>query len=298
MTDGASGGERAAGAVFALCAFGIWGAFPVFFKAVDHVPAFEVLAHRIVWSAVVLAIVQVAVGSRRVLAAMLADRRLLATLALSATLLSANWAIFIWAIANDRVLESSLGYFINPLVNVLLGVAILRERLRSAQWLAVALAAVGVAYQVVALGVVPWVGLALAFSFGTYGLIRKVARVDALPGLLAETVIVTPFALAYLVVLGMDGSGALGRIGLATDGLLIVAGVVTTVPLGLFVAAARRLALSTLGLLQYIVPTGHFALAVFAYGEPFTTAHGVTFGCIWAALAIFTADTLRHRRAD
>ena len=299
MTDDSGRQMRVSGAAFALCAFGMWGAFPIFFKAVAHVPAFEVLAHRIVWSAVVLAVVQAVVGGRHLLTAVVADRRLLATLTASAVLLSTNWAIFIWAVSHGRVLESSLGYFINPLVNVVLGVAILRERLRRLQWLAVALAAAGVAYLAIGLGVMPWVGLALAFSFGTYGLIRKTARVDAIPGLLVETLIVSPLALAYLVFLGVEGAGALGRIGPVTDGLLVLAGVVTMVPLGLFVVATRRLTLSTLGVLQYIVPTAHFALAVFAYAEPFTAVHGAAFACIWMGLIIYTVDTVRwHRRAD
>lgn len=286
-----------AGAGLAAAAYALWGLFPVYFKAVAGVPAVEVLAHRVVWSVVVLAALIAVVGGWAKVRRILASRRVLATLTASALLLSLNWGVFIWAVAKGRVLECSLGYFINPLVSVVLAIVVLGERLRALQWLAVGLAALGVAHQVVRVGGVPWVALTLALSFGLYGLIRKLAPADALTGLFVETASLTPVALVYLLWLAANGEGAFGHAGLVVDGLLILAGPVTALPLLLFVAGARRIELVTAGLLQYIAPTGHFLLAVLAYGEPFTTTHLITFAAIWLALALYTASVLgQHRR--
>lgn len=282
------------GAVLATLAFLCWGLFPLYFKLVEAVPAIEVLAHRVVWTVLLMTGLLTVRRGWSAVWVVFANRRLLATLALSAVVITINWGVFIWAIAHDRVLEASLGYYINPLVNVVLGVVVLRERLRPMQWAAVGLAAAGVAYQIVGLGAFPWVALTLAISFGFYGLIRKVAAVDAYSGLFVETLVLSPVALAYLVWLAAVGQGAFGRGDWGLDGLLALSGIVTALPLILFVAGAQRIRLSTLGLLQYIVPTGQFVLAVFVFGEAFTSGTLVTFGCIWAALAVYSFDTLRR----
>lgn len=284
------------GALYATLAFLAWAGLPVYFKAVARVPPWEVLAHRVFWSAVFVALLLLLLRKGSGLKAVWAEPRLLAWLALSALLVSTNWLIFIWAIANDRVLESSLGYYINPLFNVVLGVLVLGERLRRAQWIAIGLASVGVIHLVWQYGQVPWVALSLAITFGLYGLIRKRIPVDALSGLFVETTLLAPLAAGYLIHLGAGSGGAFGSAGWELDSLLIAAGVLTASPLILFAAAARRLMLSTLGQLQYTVPTGHFLLAVFAFGETFTTAHAVTFTCIWIALLIYAWDTYRGER--
>jgi chloramphenicol-sensitive protein RarD len=282
------------GAMLAASAFLMWGLFPIYFKQVAGVPAVEVLSHRILWS-VAFVVILLTVNRRwRAVRTAFFDRNVVAALTLSAVIISVNWGVFIWAIGNDRVLESSLGYFINPLVSVVLGVLVLGERLRAIQWAAVALAAAGVVFRVIGLGELPWVALTLAVSFGFYGLIRKVVKIDPVSGLFVETLILSPFALIYLVMLAIDGVGVFGATGWRLDGLLALSGIVTALPLILFVAGAQRIRLSTLGLLQYIVPTSHFVLAVFVYHEPFTTANLVTFGCIWLALAIYSFDAARR----
>jgi chloramphenicol-sensitive protein RarD len=277
-------------------AFVLWGIFPIYFKAVAAVPAPEVLAHRIVWSMVFVGGLITIRRRWPAVAAALANRRLLATLVLSASVVSVNWVVYIWAVGEWRILGASLGYYINPLVSVVLGVVVLGERLRPAQWAAVGLAVVAVGWQIIGFGTVPWVALTLAVSFGFYGLIRKVAKVDAFTGMFVETLVLSPLALGYIVFLAVVGGGAFGRLGLQMDLLLLLSGVITPLPLILFVAGAQRIRLSTIGLLQYIAPTGQFLLAVFLYDEPFTRDSGVTFALIWLALALYTFDTLRHER--
>lgn len=282
------------GVACALGAFGAWGLFPVFFKLLATVPAPEILAHRVVWSAVVTAgLITVSRRWPRVSAILLSPRTLM-VLAGSALIISVNWGVFIWAVTHGRVLESSLGYFINPLVSVLLGVLFLRERLRPLQWAAVGLAAIGVGWQVLGIGVVPWIALILAFTFGFYGLIRKLVSADAMTGLFVETALASPIALGYLGYLEWQGTASFGAAGGNVELLLVLSGAVTALPLILFVAGARLIQLSTLGLLQYIVPTGHLLLAVYAYGEPFTVDRLVTFSFIWVALAAFTFDAIRR----
>jgi chloramphenicol-sensitive protein RarD len=291
---GRAGANGRWGIAYSLAAYGMWGLFPIYFKAVAEVPAFQVLAHRIVWSLLFLAVV-IGFGRRwREIAGALAQPRLMATLLLSATVIAVNWVVFIWAIAAGRLLECSLGYFINPLVSVLLGVVVLRERLVRMQWLAIALAATGVAYQVAAYGALPWVALALAASFGAYGLLRKTAAIDPIGGLFVEAALLTPGALAFLLYVAATGEGAFAAGDLRLDALLVLAGPLTALPLILFVAGARRIRLATVGLLQYIAPTGHLLLAVGVYGEPFSRSSLVTFGCIWAGLALYSAHVLRR----
>jgi chloramphenicol-sensitive protein RarD len=277
-------------------AFVLWGIFPIYFKAVAAVPAPEVLAHRIVWSMVFVGGLITIRRRWPAVAAALANRRLLATLVLSASVVSINWVVYIWAVGEGRILGASLGYFINPLVSVVLGVVALGERLRTIQWAAVGLAVVAVGWQIVGFGTVPWVALTLAVSFGFYGLIRKVAKVDAFTGMFVETLVLSPLAVGYLVFVAVVGGGAFGRLGLQMDALLVAAGVITPLPLILFVAGAQRIRLSTVGLLQYIAPTGQFLLAVFLYDEPFTRDSLVTFALIWLALGLYTLDTLLHER--
>lgn len=293
-------GGTTAGAAYALAAFVFWGANPVYFKAVGEVPPLEVLAHRVVWSVLLLAGLITLRRRWRVVAAALAERRTGLMLGLSTLVISANWLTYIWAISAGRVLETSLGYYINPLVNVLLGVVVLRERIDLWRGLAVALAGLGVLNLALRAEGLPWVSLVLAFSFAIYGLIRKTVRIEAVEGLLVETALLLPLALGFLVVLGADGTGAFGARGAGLDLLLVLAGAVTALPLVWFTAAARRLDYATVGFFQYIAPSCQFLLAVLLYGEPFTAAHLVTFLCIWGALAIVTARSVveARRRPD
>lgn len=285
------------GAFAALAAFSMWGFFPLYFKAVSHLPAFEILAHRIVWTVFFVGMLIIITGNLKKVRAVFANRKLLATLLLSSLLVSFNWLVFIWAVSHDMILQSSLGYFINPLVNVALGLIFLKERLRLLQWVAVGLSVIGVGNLIIQHGTIPWVALTLAISFGLYGLVRKIAVVDAQTGLFVETTIILPPVLAYLIYIGIEGTGAFNPMDIQLTGLLMMAGLMTATPLVLFAIAAKRLLLSTVGFFQYIAPTGHFLLAVFLYNEPFTDAHKVTFGLIWLALAIYTVDTLiAHRR--
>jgi chloramphenicol-sensitive protein RarD len=283
--------ERARGLAYALAAYLTWGGMAVYIKALAPVPPLEILAHRVAWSVVFLFGLLVA---RRRLGLLAHAREVPWHLAASTLLIAANWLVFIWAVGAGRLLEASLGYYVNPLVNVLLGVLFLGERLSRRQLAAVALAGAGVAAMVLRLGGLPWVALALALSFGLYGLVRKRSGLDAAAGLLAETALLAPPAVAYLALLAARGSGAFGREA-GQSLLLAAAGVITAVPLVWFALGVQRLRLSTLGLVQYLSPTVQFLLAVLLYGEPFTAAHAAAFGCIWAGLALFSWDALRPR---
>lgn len=290
-------GESAAGIFSAVAAFLIWGLSPIYYKAVGHVPAFEVLLHRMVWSFLLLICIVATTGRRSELRGVLTDLRRFRILVFTALLVSSNWFVFIWAIHTDRILHTSLGYYINPLVNVLLAMIFLKERLRRAQALAVVLAAVGVLLLTVEIGRLPWISLYLAVSFGFYGLIRKTAPVNAIVGLTVETLLQSVPAGAYLLYLHVRGAGAFGHAGLPTAALLVCAALVTAVPLVLFTAGARQIRFTTVGLLQYIAPSCTFLLAVFVYREPFTGTQLLTFVLIWTALGIYTFDMVRsHRR--
>jgi chloramphenicol-sensitive protein RarD len=289
-----NGNGSTAGIAYALGAFGLWGLFPLYFKAVAVVPATEVLAHRIVWSALCVAALLCVLGRWATVGTLARQATVRQRLLVSALLIGANWLVFIWAVAHDRVLQASLGYFVTPLVSVVLGALVLGERLQARQWLAVALAGAGVAWMLAAVGVVPWVALTLAISFSSYGLTRKLADVPAIPGLFVETAILAPVAIAWLAWLAAQGQGHLGRFGLGFDLLLMAAGVVTATPLILFGQATRRLRLASVGLFQYLVPTTQMLLAVFAFGEAFTRNHAVTFGCIWAGLALYAWTSQRE----
>lgn len=287
---------KVVGLLYGFGAFGFWGLTPIYFKAVGHVPALEVMAHRVVWAMLLMFALLLWKQRLRELLRELANPRRLLFYAATALLVSTNWFIFIWAIQQDRLLEASLGYYINPLVNVFLGMLFLHERLNGWQITAVALAAIGVLNLVLAHGTFPWIALALAFSFGFYGLLRKKARVDVVLGLTVETILLTPFALTFLLLLGADG--AFGHGNIETDLLLAAAGIVTAVPLLCFLQATQRLALSTVGLMQYLAPTLNFLLAVLAYDEPFTVPHVITFVCIWIALAVYSGDAFLTHRAQ
>jgi chloramphenicol-sensitive protein RarD len=286
------------GLAAAVAAFLLWGLFPLYWKLLAAVPALEVVAHRMAWGLVSVAI-WVTLRGRWADARAVASRPgTVLRLAGSGALISLNWLLYIWAVINDHVVEASLGYFINPLVNVLLGVLVLRERLGRAQWIAVALATAGVAVLTLWHGRLPWIALALAVSFGLYGLARKTVGADAVIGLLWETGLVTPLAAGYLVVLGQRGSGAFGASDLPTSALLALGGAVTAVPLVLFTVGARALPLSTVGFLQYLSPSLQFLLAVLVFREPFAPAHAAAFAFIWTALAILTWDLRRRLRHE
>ncbi len=283
------------GVLYALAAFGIWGLSPIYFKAVAQVPATEVLAHRVLWATVLLVAVLLLQRRGLELIRELFSWRRVRFYLVTALLVSTNWLIFIWSIQNDRLLEASLGYYINPLVNVLLGTLFLRERLNPWQISAVILAAAGVVNLILGYGKFPWVALTLAFSFGLYGFLRKKGALDAIVGLAVETLLLVPVALIFLGALALQGNGAFAQGVIKIDVLLVFAGVITAVPLVCFLQAARRLQLTTVGLMQYLAPTLNFLLAVLAYQEPFTTAHLVTFTSIWIALAIYSFDAFAAR---
>lgn len=278
-----------------LGAFVTWGLLPIYFKAMAEALPSEIVAHRIAWAALLFAGFVWLTGKRARTMALLARPRVLLGLAGSAALLGINWLVFVWAVNNDRVLETSLGYFINPLVNVALGVAVLGEKLTPARWIAVGLAATGVAIMAVGSGAVPWVALGLAFSFGLYGLTRKVLPADPIGGLLVETAMLAPASLAYIVWLAAAGEGAFLVKSAALDVMLLATGVATAVPMTLFVIAARGLPLATLGIVQYLSPSATFLLGVFLFREPLTPASLVTFAFVCAGLALYSYDLLRKR---
>ena len=275
-------------------AYILWGLLPLYLKLLTGVPAVQVLAHRVVWSLLLLAIVVVVLGRLRTVRAA-ARGRTLVLLGASATLIAINWLTYIWAVQHAHVLEASLGYFINPLVNVALGVAVLGERVSRVQRVAVGIAAAGVLMMALSGGGAIWISLVLAVSFGLYGLIRKVAAIDALGGLTIETLLLAPLSLVVLAYAGAAGNAAFGQ-ERSVDLLLILAGPVTAAPLLLFAAAARRLTLATLGLLQYLGPTLQFAEAVLIFGEPLRPVHLVTFAAIWTGCALYAWDAWRQSR--
>ncbi len=286
------------GTLSAVGAFLIWGLSPVYFKWLKAVPPFEILMHRMVWSFFFLVPIILVSGQGREFRSALKVKNTMGILLGTTLLVSINWFVFIWAINNDQILQTSLGYYINPLINVLLGRVFLGERLRPAQTVAVGLAAAGVGYLTVQFGRVPWVSLTLAISFGLYGLIRKVAPVSALVGLALETMLMCAPALAFLFYLNATGRGAFLHLGLRIDLLLMAACLVTALPLLLFTEGARRIHLSTIGILQYIAPSSTFLLAVFLYREPFSTAKLLTFILIWSALVIYSVDSVRGFRQE
>lgn len=278
------------GILYAASAYLIWGLLPLYIKTLQGVPTDEILMHRMLWSLILLGGILAVRRQWGWLRAALGNRRVLLGFAASAALLSLNWFIYIWSVNAGHVVDASLGYFINPLFNVMLGFLFLKERLRPGQWAAVAVAAGGVLWLTVQAGQLPWIGLALAASFGLYGLLRKTASLGALEGLSLETLILSPFAAGYLFWLGQHGQNAFGAATLGTQLLLVAAGPITAIPLLLFAAGARRIPLSLLGLLQYIGPTLQMGLGVFLWHEPFNVHKLLGFVMIWSALAIYSAE--------
>jgi chloramphenicol-sensitive protein RarD len=287
MTRRAAPSETRTGIYYSLGAFLIWGFMPSAFGLVRDVPMLETLAHRTIWSFIFLSAIVIIFARGGCLKAALRSRRVLLILLATTTLLAATWLIFVHAIQTERQLQVSLGYYINPLISVLLGVAFLREKLSRWQVLALVIAAGGVLNHSLTLGEFPWISLALAILFGFYGFVRKIAHVEAIEGLLIETGMLLPFAVVYLGYLIANDAVMFLADGWGTAMMLMFLGVFTAVPLMWFTEGARRLKLSTIGVLQYIAPTLHFIMAVFVWGEPFTTTHMITFACIWAAVALY-----------
>lgn len=281
------------GIAAALTAYTLWGLVPVFFKQLASVPALEIIAHRVLWSLLLLGVLLAVRGRLGVVWTAAQNPRILARVALASALLTINWLTFVWAVNVNRVLETSLGYFITPLISVVLAVLVLGERLRPRQWAAVALAVCGVALEGWRIGGLPWVSLVLAGSFGMYGLLRKQLPLDAANGLLLETACAAPVAALYLLWLG--SAGHFGDV-ITTDLLLVASGAVTAIPLLLFAIGARRLPLVTLGFLQYIAPSLTFLLAIFYYGEAMNLSRLLAFVAIWLGLALYSADLLLRRR--
>ncbi|HEY1874775.1 MAG TPA: EamA family transporter RarD [Steroidobacteraceae bacterium] len=284
-------GLAAGGAAFAL-----WGLFPVYFHSLSGVPALQIIAHRIVWSAVFLVAWMAVRGELGLLSATFARPALLARLALTALLISGNWLVWVWSVTHNHIVDSSLGYYINPLVNVLLGVIVLRERMNRAQWLSIGLAALAVLYLALLAGRPPWIAGTLALCFSLYGLVRKIISVDALPGLTTETLLLMPFAVGYLGWCELAGKGASDTAGPAIAALLIGSGLITAIPLFLFAYGARALPYSTVGVLQYITPTLQLLCGVALYHESFGAAEAAGFALLWVALLIYAADGLWKAR--
>ncbi|MFC1813310.1 EamA family transporter RarD [Thermodesulfobacteriota bacterium] len=290
--------ESLSGVVYASSAFLIWGLSPMYWKVLHFIPAFEIIMHRVIWSFFFLIILLVFQGHWDEFMAALRNRRTLLTLIPTTIVLGLNWYIYIWAVNNDHILQASLGYYINPLVNVLLGVIFLRERLRTLQTVALVLAGIGVLYLTVHYGKFPWIALTLAVAFGFYGLIRKVAPISSLVGLSVEMLFLSVPALSYILFLDRKGTGALFHVSARIDFFLMGTALLTAVPLLLFTLGTRRLNLSTVGFLQYIAPTCMFFLGVYLYNEPLSRAHIWTFVLIWTALCIYSTDSARYYRQN
>lgn len=285
------------GVITALSAYGLWGFLPIFFKLLEHVDPFVVVAFRILFSLVFVAIVLLIRGQMAEVGAALRNRRVLFTLTISAVLVAGNWVTFIWAIVNERVLDTSLGYFINPMVSVLIGLVLLGEKLSPLQWAATALAMAAIAIQAIGLGSLPWVAIVLAVSFAFYGYVRKTVDVGSSAGLMVETIVLVPVSLAYIAFTFVSGPTA----GYVSDPqtlmLLALTGPATAVPLMLFAFAARQLPLSTIGMFQYIAPSMGFVTAIFLFGEPLETPRLISFALIWLSLVTFTIGSYRNRVA-
>ena len=284
------------GLAYGLTAYALWGAFPLYFPLLEPAGAMEILAHRVLWSCLTMGAVLVLTRRTAHFRALLRDRRARLLLGVAAVTITVNWVTYIWAVNNGHVVEGSLGYFINPLVTVLMGIGVLGERLRPLQWAAMGTAVVAVVVLTIDYGRPPWLALVLAFSFGTYGLVKKVAGVEAVESLTFETMLLGPFAAAYLLWLGAQGTGNFTAHGAGHAVLLMSAGIVTAVPLLCFGAAAVRMSMVTLGLVQYLTPVLQFLLGVFWFGETMTPGRWAGFALVWLALAVFTVEAAGHRR--
>lgn len=284
------------GALSATGGFLLWGVFPLYWKQMQGVPAFELIAHRITWSLLFLLALLAWQRNFGVLRPAFTEARLFGLNLLSSLLLAVNWTVYVWAVNNGHVIESSLGYFLVPLVNVALGSLVLHERLRPLQWVAIGLAALGVALLLLRVGQVPWIALALAFTWAGYGLLKKKSALGSIAGLTVETILLFPVAVALLLWWHYTGVGALGRVDARTHCFVLAAGVVTAVPLLLFAYGAQRIRLTTLGLLQYLAPTVQFLIGLFVYHEAFDTAHLQAFALIWGGLVLYSTDSLWAQR--
>lgn len=288
-------GEPLSGFGFALAAFLIWGLFPFYLKAVGHIPVMEVVAHRIVWSVPMALLILAWMGRLDELRAALANPKAVTIAMLTAVLISINWGTYVWAIANERGVQGALGYYINPLVNVVLGAVFLGERLNRLQAVAVACAVAAVAILTFRAGGLPWVSLVLAFSFGFYGFLKKTMPMGATPGFTLEAMLLAVIAVPYLLWLGSTGTAHFSVAPTLDTWLLLLAGPVTTIPLVCYATGARLLRYTTIGVLQYITPTMIFLIAIFAFGEPFTWVQLVAFCFIWAGLAIYSVSLFRKK---
>jgi chloramphenicol-sensitive protein RarD len=287
--------EQKKGVLLALSAGIMWGIAPVYFKQLIHIDALEILAQRIIWAVVFLIVISLFSRQLYKTIEVLKQPKQLAILSISACLLGFNWGLFIWSVNNNHMLEASLGYYINPLINVLMGYLFLSERLRKRQGLAVVLALSGVLIQLISFGSVPYIALSLAVSFAIYGLLHKKTHIESIPGLLIEALILLPFAILYWIFMEPSATSNMVTNDTTTNLLLLSAGIVTTLPLLCFTGAAKRLQYSTLGFIQYIGPSLMFILAVQFYGETLGLKEYITFGCIWLALLVFSWDSLRHQ---
>lgn len=286
-----------AGLAYGVAAYALWGVMPIYFRQIASVASLDIVAHRIVWSLLVLAILLTVARAWDEVAAAFRNRKVLLTLLVTAVLIATNWLLYVYAINNGHILAGSLGYYLNPLANILLGRFLLGESLSRRQWAAVAIAGAGVAVLAAGASETLWISLILCFSFASYGLLRKIIAVDSLAGLSIETALLFPIALAWLLAGGAMGSAMFDHPS-DVNAYLVAAGIVSTVPLLCFTAAARRLPYSTVGMLQFLAPTLQFLLAVGLYGEHFSTAHAVAFGAIWVALALYASSLIGERRAS
>jgi chloramphenicol-sensitive protein RarD len=284
------------GLMYGIGAYLMWGFFPLYFKALQAVPALQIVFHRVIWSFLFLILVVLVKKEWPGFKNHATRPKAVLIYAVAATLLALNWLVYVYGVTSDQVVETSLGYFINPLVSVALGVIFLREQLRTTQWLPIGLAAVGVLYLTLQVGTLPWIALALAFTFGLYGLLKKVAPLGALHGLTLETAILFLPALLYLVYAERQGFGSFGHLSWMENLLMMLVGVVTAVPLLMFASAARAIPLFMIGLLQYIAPTCQFLLGVFVFHEPFTPVRMIGFAIIWAALVLYWVEGFLARR--
>src|SRR5689334_16639837 len=279
-----------------IAAYALWGFFPIYWKFLHQVSALQVIGHRISWSFILLIMIILLTGQWKDFRSAALTPKVIGIYAIASVLLTINWLVYVWGVNAGFIVETSLGYFINPLLSVLLGVLFLHERLRPAQWIPVALATTGVIYLTGAYGRLPWIALSLAFSFGFYGFVKKLAPLGSLYGLTLETGLGFPLAILYLAFVGLNGTGAFRHDGGQVDLLLISAGAVTTIPLLMFASAARQIPLTVVGLLQYIAPTIQFMIGVFLYKEPFDRAHLIGFGIVWIALIIFWVENFMANR--
>ena len=284
------------GVLFALAAYILWGFFPLYFKAIQQVSALQILAHRIAWGFVFTLAVVLMLRQWKEFRASVFNRRTFLIYAGASVVLGINWFTYVWAVITNHVVESSLGYFINPIVSVLLGVIFLRERLRTFQWVAIAMVTAGVVYLTITFGQLPWISLVLAVTFGFYGLLKKIAPLGALHGITLETAVLTIPSLVYLLIVNANGTGTFGHSTPLLDFLLVLSGPVTAIPLLLFATGARRIPLTTIGLLQYIAPTLQFLLGVLVFHEPFDQSRLIGFMIIWLALVLFSVENLLARR--